>query len=95
MTSGAKQHKKEVENQTGKSSNFSMQFLIINMVFAFVLGCWFGNKELREELQSARNLNKQIVESLSKETYWFYNFKSRYETEDSQNKKLREELLTK
>jgi hypothetical protein len=92
VTTGAKQHKKEVENQAGKLSNCSMQFLIINMVFAFVLGCWFGNKELREELQSARNLNKQIVESLSKETFWFYNFKSRYETEDSQNKKLREEL---
>ena len=72
MTTGAKQHKKEVENQAGKSSNSNMQFLIISMVFAFVLGCWFANpgtqnKELREQLQSARNLNKQIVESLSKE----------------------------
>ena len=97
MTTGAKQHKKEVENQAGKSSNGKMQLLIINLVFAFLLGCWVAtpgtqNKELREQLQSARNLNKQIVESLSKETYWFYRFKSRYETEDSQNKKLREEL---
>ena len=92
VTNGAKQHKKEAENQEGKSSNRKMKFLIINMVFAFVFGCWFGNNELREQLQSARNLNKQIVESLSKETFWFYNFKSRYEMEDSQNKKLREEL---